>query len=208
LNLEPLTFSFGEVLTFFFVMLGPLKLVQKFAIATAGVDASVRRRVAWQSTLLSTAALLIVAFVGRDVLRRWHVSPGATMLAAAITLFLVAISLVVRPPDQPPAKRAGAQPSIAGLTHTVFLNIATPYGIAVLVGFMAIQPQAVAVILAALLTVMALDLVAMLFVEPILHWLGPVLQTLGAVLGVFQVALSIQMVAYGLRILAAGTGSG
>jgi multiple antibiotic resistance protein len=207
-SLLPLTFNFGEVLTYFFVMLGPLKLVQRFATATAGADASLRRRVAWQSALLSTAVLFIVAFVGRGILRNWHVSAGAVLLAAAITLFLVAISLVLRPSDQPSGSGAGPRPTIAALTNTAFLSIATPYGIAVLVSFMTVQPQAVSVILAALLTVMVLDLVAMLFAERIVQRMGPVLQTLGAVLAVFQVALSIQMVAYGLRLLASGVASG
>jgi small neutral amino acid transporter SnatA (MarC family) len=49
------------------------------------------------------------------------------------------------------------------------------------------------------LVVLALDLLAMIFVRPLLKHLGLPLKLLGAVLGVLMLALSVQMVLDGLR---------
>jgi multiple antibiotic resistance protein len=199
--------GFSEIFTFFFIMLGPLKLLAPFAVSTARLDPKSRASLAWQTAALAAVGLVAAAFVGRAILQKWHVSVGALLLAAGLILLLVALAVVL-PSSGPPAPlEAGDPPSNASLRNRLFGALVSPYGTAFLIALMVLQPQTLVSIFAALFVVIAIDLLSMLYAGPILHWAGPVLQVLGAIMGVLQVALSIQIIAGALRFLVLGIGS-
>ncbi|MGA9946599.1 MAG: MarC family protein [Candidatus Cybelea sp.] len=201
--LVPVRISFGEVFTFLFVMVGPLRVLGSFATLTAGLSDNARRQLALRTAGLATVSLLIAAFLGNQIIAKWHVSPGVLLIAGGVVLFLVALSLVLQSPAPSrklsPADDTVTDPKLAG--RAALSAIVTPYGIALLICLIALQLQTVIAIVGALLIVIALDLLAMLYAKPLLRWIGAPLQMLGAVLSILQVALGLQLIADGLYFL-------
>jgi multiple antibiotic resistance protein len=194
--------GFSEVLTFLFVMIGPERVLGPFAKLAGHLAVGERRQVALRIAGAAAIALVAGAFIGSAILRKWHVSPGALLIAGSVILFLVAVSLILQSP------RSSANPTVPNgtpdksvIVRACFSAIATPYGIALLVSLVSLQPQTVAMILGALLVVLVLDLLTMLYATNILHWLGPPLQVFGSILSILQVALSIQLMLVGFRLL-------
>jgi multiple antibiotic resistance protein len=198
----------GKVFTYFFLMLGPLKVVVPFVKATAGTDAAFQRMLALRASAIACAAGLVAAIVGQNLLQKWDVSLPALLLAAGLILLLVALQTVLHqyspaptspPIDEPVTPRA---PSLGlALAPLAFPTIITPYGSAALILLLAAsgEPARDLAILGVFVAVMVLDLLAMLFAHQILKLVGTApLTVLGAVLGVLQVALAIQL------LLAAG----
>lgn len=201
--LVPIRISFGEVFTFLFIMVGPLRILGSFATLTGGLSDDVRRQLAFRTAGLATISLLVAAFLGNRIIAKWHVAPGVLLIAGGIVLFLVALSLVLQSPaalrKPSPADDTVTDPKLAG--RAALSAIVTPYGIALLICLIALQLQTVVAIVGALLIVMVLDLLAMLYAKPLLHWIGAPLQMLGAVLSILQVALGLQLIADGLYLL-------
>jgi multiple antibiotic resistance protein len=194
--------GFSEMLTFLFVMVGPMHVLGPFAKLTSHFTEGDRRQLAWRTAAAATIALIVGAFLGSSILQKWHVSPGALLIAGSVILFLVAVSLILQSPRSSADATLpnGASDKVA-VGRACFAAIATPYGIALLVCLVSLQPQTIALILGALLLVMVLDLLTMLYATNVLHWLGPPLQIFGSILSILQVALSIQLMFVGFRLL-------
>ena len=191
--------ALSRVFTFFFLMLGPIKIVVPYARQTKDCDPALRRKLALQAFLISTLSLVIAASIGVAMLERWRVSIAALTMTAGVILFLVALQLVMKQYSPPTTTEAQpAAPSLAWvMSPMAFPTIVTPYGIAVLIVLVAAadsldrQLQ----ILCLALLVMVIDLFAMLHAHRILRLIGTAsLQILGVVLGVLQVALGLDLI--------------
>lgn len=188
----------GQVFTFLFLMLGPFKIIGPFAKVTHGVDPRLARRIALAAILISSLALLLAAFVGETLLDKYHIELPVLTLAAGLILFLVALQGTLQqfsPPD--PVVAPASPPTMRlAMTPLAFPTIVTPYGIAALIVFMAVSPDDTYKLKVGgiLLTIMLVNLVAMLSARYLLKWLGVVLQIVGAVLGVIQVALGLSII--------------
>ncbi len=200
-------FGLSEIFTFFFLMLGPIKILGPFAKLTAKNSDAERRALAFRG--ISIAALTVVAasFIGHGMLVKWKVSEGALSVAGGIMFFLVAISAVLepytasRPADAPQTELPPSQLVFRRLVPI----IVSPYGIAAVIFVLTLMPNSTLPIVGMLLLIMALDLGAMLLAHRILGLLGVPLQILGTIMGVLQVALSVQMIVLGVRLIAAQT---
>ncbi len=203
---EPMKpFSAGQMFMFFFLMLGPIKMVGPFAKLTQGADIWLARRIALRAILFSIFALLLAALIGESFLHRFNVPLPVLALAGGIVLFLVALQAILQQ-FTPPARSEGpmAAPTLSiAITPIAFPIIVTPYGIAALIIFAALTPdwRGELVIGVILLGIMLLNLVAMLLARHVLHFLGVFLQILGAVLGIIQVALGLQIILNSLKRL-------
>jgi multiple antibiotic resistance protein len=206
---EFVSFQPSEIFTFFFVMLGPLKILAPFAKLTEGKDASFRRELAVRAAGLATVALLVAAVVGTRILEKWEVSPGALAIAGGIVLLRVALSLVLEQYAPTPSSTGASPPAPRSAAMTLtFPTIVTPYGIAAVILLMSMLPGQVVEILGLIVAVMLLDLLCMLFARQILSVLGPPLALIGVILGVLQVALSVQMIIFGLHLVFAHFAAG
>ncbi|NUO10182.1 MAG: MarC family protein [Candidatus Brocadia sp.] len=188
-----------EIFTFFMFMLGPIKVLVPFVKMTRDTDTRFRRKLALIATLISTIGCLVAAFMGQRILKSWHISISALMLAGGIILFLVALQMIMQMYSLP--RRNGTTSSTPTLAMAVsplsFPTIVTPYGIAMLIILMASAQDVTrqAGIIGALLAIMVLNLLTMLFAHRILKVIGVItLQILGSVLGVLQVALGIEII--------------
>lgn len=203
----------SQVFVFFFLMLGPIKIVGPFVRITKALDDAGRRQLAIRAFLISSASTVIAAIIGHSVLQNWHVSLGALLLAGGVVLFLVALTQVLQQYASPSADALAAADGLghaADAARIAFPTVVTPYGIAVVIIVLATSPglaYGIAVI-AILLGVMVLNLLAMLFARQILRTIGIMpLQVLGAVLSVLQVALGVQMILWALAMLGIFEGS-
>src|SRR5262249_2817560 len=196
----------SQVFVFFFLMLGPIKIVGPYVRLTRALDDAARRHLAMRAFLISSVSTVIAAIIGHTVLQNWHVSLGALLLAGGVVLFLVALTQVLQQyAPSPEAIAAGDGPGhAADAARIAFPTVVTPYGIAVVIIVLATSPglaYGIAVI-AILLGVMVLNLLAMLYARQILGTIGIMpLQVLGAVLSVLQVALGVQMILWSLAML-------
>jgi small neutral amino acid transporter SnatA (MarC family) len=193
----------AEVFTFFFVTLGPLKVLGPFAERTRDIDDATTRQIAVRAFAVATVAVIVGGFLGRAHLAHWHVPIPALMLAGGIVFFLVALIRLLQQ-YEPPRRAPEALPKAptAAALRLVFPIVLTPYGVAILIVLMAASPSAerMATIIALLLLVMVLNLLAMLYARRILvGFTIIVLQVLEALLAVMQVALSIEFILAGLR---------
>jgi multiple antibiotic resistance protein len=201
----------GQVFTYFFVMLGPLKALGPFAKLTRGVDEAAARKVALRASVIATLGGLAAAVVGQKLLQKWNISLPALMLAAGLVLLLVALRQVLaqyaEPDDTPSSGDAPtappALPSGLAFSPLAFPTLITPYGAAVLIVLLAASPDRSRdlAILGLFVAVMAVDLLAMWFARPILARGKAVLAILGAVLGILQVALAVQILLAAGRLL-------
>jgi multiple antibiotic resistance protein len=187
------------VFTVLFIMLGPLKLVGPFGVGTRNLEPGALRPLALKATGIATVTVLVGGFVGMVTLQNWNVSVAALSLAAGIVFFLVSLKMVMVPYEHP---EATGTPAPLTPFDVAFPLIVTPYGIAALIALLSNSRDAYRVTTVMLLTVamMVLDLLAMIYVRPILKTLGVPLKLLGAVLGVLLLALAVQTIIDGLRL--------
>jgi multiple antibiotic resistance protein len=197
--------SAGQIFTFLFLTLGPIKVIGPFARITQRADRSLAHRIAFRAILFSLLALLLAALIGESFLQRYDMPVPVLALAGGIVLFLVALQTVLQqftPPARSEGEAAPATLSMA-ITPIAFPTIVTPYGIAALIVFVTLSPdwEGKLVLGVMLLGIMLLNMATMLLARHILHFLGVFLQILGAVLAIIQVALGLQIILNALQRL-------
>jgi multiple antibiotic resistance protein len=202
---DVVTFQLQSIFTFFFIMLGPLRLIGPFAKLTAGRPESECRSIALRGIAIATLTVLLAGLVGSVMLVKWQVAVGALALAGGILFFLVALKLVLDPYTQgsrPSDALSRDPPSEPELVRQLVPAIVSPWGITAVIFFLTLEPDRTWPIVGMLIGVMALDLLAMIFARPILRVFAFPLQLVGTVLSVLQVALSVQVIALGVRLIA------
>jgi len=199
--------SLGHVFTFLFLMLGPFKIIAPFAKITKGADAGLIRKLAMLSILFSSVALLLAALLGERILGSYGIPVPVLALSAGIILFLVALQSILQqftPHSEDAAGPAASTPTTKmAMSPLAFPTIVTPYGIAALVVFLALNQslEARLGIGAVVLAIMVLNLIVMITSRHIMSILSVVLPILGAVLGIVQVALGLQIIHNSLKAL-------
>lgn len=198
----------GQVFTMLFLMLGPFKIIGPFFKVTQGADRRRTRQIAVWATIFSALALLVAGLLGESILRSYGIPLPILALAGGIILFLVALQSVLA--QFQPAQPHTADPSVApepvmkvAMAPLAFPTIVTPYGIAAVVILVAISHSRgdQLAIGAAIVAIMALNLIMMLAARSLKTLFAIALPILGAVLGVVQVALGLAFIDNALRQL-------
>ena len=126
----------ADIFVLFFIMLGPLKSIGPFFVATRELEPPALRALAFKAFAIAVAAVLLAGIVGSAMLRSWQISPPVMELAAGLVFLLVALQIVLAQYEPP----ASAPPKAdASLMHLVFPLTVTPYGIAALIVMMALS---------------------------------------------------------------------
>lgn len=186
------------IMTIFFMLIGPLKLIPAFSQLTGGMDSRFKRAVALRAALIATAICAVVVVVGEGLVSRYRLSVQSLQITVGLVLLISALNTVFpRPQPTAPtsAKPTALQLALMPLSTPV---IVPPAGVAAILVFVMLAPrypgmyQAIAISIALM---MALDFLAMFFNDRIITLPGllPLLQLLGAVLIVVQVAFAIQV---------------
>ena len=195
----------GKIFTFFFVMLGPLKILGPFVRSTFEMDIAESRRLAFKGVLIACLAGALAAVVGQRIIMNWGLSSSALLLAAGLIMLLIALRAILSQ-FQPPAPSVVNENDPGGSKISplslAFPNIVTPYGVAALILLLgASEGSRDLNIFGIFLGVMLINFVAMWFARPILKYTSGALQILSALFGVLQVALAIQLLIGGFRLL-------
>ena len=187
-----------HIFTILFLMLGPFKIIGPYSKITAGADPVLARNIAIRAILISSAALLLAALLGENILSKYGIPVPILAMSGGIILFLVAIMNVIQQFSwHPEHEEIKEVPTLKMAMYPLaFPTIVTPYGIAAVIVFMALMPDLNGRLMigAVVLGIMVLNLVIMLVNKYIFKFLAMVLPVLGAVLGVVQVALGLWII--------------
>jgi multiple antibiotic resistance protein len=132
-----ITISAGEMLAFFFLLLGPIKIVGPFVKLTRGADPRLCRQLALRGIVLSAGALAVTAILGEEFLDRFRISVPILAMTGGLILFLTALDTILRQfrgtagadgEELPPSLSRAASP-------LAFPVIVTPSGIAAVIIF-------------------------------------------------------------------------
>ena len=197
-----------SALVTFFVVIDPPGCAPIYAGLTNGATPMQRRSMAIRAVLVAAIILFVFAAVGEALLNALGVSLSAFRIAGGIMLFLIALEMVFEKRTERREDRAAkvastpevedvsifpmAMPMIAGpgSIASVMLMMSRNHGV-----------EKVAVVLAALATILALTLVALLAAGPLMRLLGARIEAvITRILGVLLGALAVQFVIDGIRI--------
>ena len=189
-----------------FVVIDPPGCAPIFAGLTAGATPAQRRGMAVRAVGIATLILLAFALAGQALLHALGISLASFRIAGGIMLFLIALEMVFEKRTQRREDRAAkvsaeevedvsifpmAMPMIAGpgSIASVMLLMSRNEGI-----------QRSLVVLAALATILALTLAALLAAGPIMRVLGAKIEAvITRLLGVLLAALAVQFVIDGVE---------
>lgn len=198
--------QFSFILTIFFMLLGPVKLIPSFGGLTRNVDLRFKRAVAIRGALAASALCAIVAVAGGTLLGRYRISLDAVRIAGGLVLLISALQVIFR-------KTESSSPSSGTLTamqlaaSPVAVPMIVPHaGVAAILICMGQAPQypgitqSVAICLAIM---MVLDFLVMYFIDQVMKTPGLtiILMVLGSVLVFVQAALAINMMLVALKSL-------
>jgi multiple antibiotic resistance protein len=192
------TISAGEMLAFFFLLLGPIKILGPFVKLTRGAEPRFGRQLAVRGILLAAGALGAAAIVGERFLDNFRIGVPVLAITGGLILFLAALDTVMqqfRGPGGPDVEDTPVSLSLA-VSPLAFPTIVTPSGIAAVIIFVTLSPDLAGKLTIGLLllVILILDLIAMWYARAILKWLALPLYILGVVLGVIQVALGLNII--------------
>ena len=197
-----------SALVTFFVVIDPPGCAPIYAGLTHGATPAHRRSMAIRAVVVAAIILFVFAAVGEAMLKALGVSLAAFRIAGGIMLFLIALEMVFEKRTERREDRAAkvaqspevedvsifpmAMPMIAGpgSIASVMLMMSRNHGF-----------ERVAVVLAALATILALTLAALLAAGPLMRLLGARIEAvITRILGVLLGALAVQFEIDGIRI--------
>jgi multiple antibiotic resistance protein len=198
--------QFSFILTIFFMVLGPVKIIPAFAGLTRGADGRFKRSVAIRGAVIASVICTFVALAGGTLLGKYRISLDAVRIAGGLVLLIAALQVIFQ--------KAHASSPISGkptalqlAASPVAVPMIVPYaGVAAILICMILAPeypgmtQAIAICLAIM---MVLDFLVMYFIDRVMKTPGLmlVLTMLGSVLVFVQAALAINMILTALKSL-------
>jgi multiple antibiotic resistance protein len=194
------------VLTVFFMLLGPIKIIPSFAGLTRGADDRFKRAVAIRGAVIASALCAFVALAGVTLLGKYRISIDAVRIAGGLVLLIAALQIIFQK-AKPFGPGSGTPTVIQLAASPVAVPIIVPHaGVASILIFIMHEPQfpgvtqAVAIGLA---IIMVLDFLVMYFIDRVMKTPGLmiVLTVLGSVLVFVQAALAINMMLVALKSL-------
>ncbi len=200
--------QFPFVLTVFFMLLGPIKLIPSFGGMTRGADTRFKRAVAIRGAVIAAALCAVVAVAGEAILGKYRISIDALRISGGLVLLITALMGIFLKPPAPTPSSGPLIPIQLAASPVAVPGIVPPAGIAAILIFMMLSPVCPGLALAVgigLAIMMVLDFLVMYFIDQVLRIPGLmlVLTVLGTVLLFVQVCLAIQMVLNALQHLGA-----
>jgi multiple antibiotic resistance protein len=198
---------FGSVLVTFLVIIDPPGCAPIFASLTRGTSPAHRRSMAIRSTVIAWAILMFFALLGRPLLQWLGISLASFRIAGGIMLFFIALDMVFERRTERREKRAEA---IEGTPEAEDISV-FPMAIPMITGPGSIASAMlwvsrgeslihIAVVLAAITTVLLITLATLLASGPLMRLIGEKVEAMiTRILGVILAALAAQFVVDGLK---------
>jgi multiple antibiotic resistance protein len=198
---------FGSALVTFLVIIDPPGCAPIFASLTRGSTAAHRRTMAIRSSLIAWAILMFFAVLGKPLLHALGISLASFRIAGGIMLFFIAIDMVFERRTERREKRAEEiEGTPEGEDISVF-PMAMPMnsGPGSIASAMLWVSRAetfakIAVVLAAITTVILITMATLLAAGPMMRLIGDKVEAaITRILGVILAALAAQFVIDGLK---------
>jgi len=191
----------------FFVVIDPPGCAPIYAGLTVGASPTHARAMAIRAVGIATAILLVFALFGEQLLHALGIGLDSFRIAGGIMLFLIALEMVFEKRTQRREDRAQKvidTPEIEDVSifPMAMPMIAGPGSIATIMLLMSQNSglQSSIVVLAAMMTILALTLLALLAAGPIMRLLGARIEAvITRLLGVLLAALAAQFVIDGVK---------
>jgi len=192
-----------------FVVLDPPGVIPIFSSLTSGTSPLHRRAMAWRSSAIASAVLLLFGIFGEGFLGALGISLAAFRIAGGIMVFLIAIDMVFEKrterretrAEEVTKNRAVVEEDISVFPMAIPM-LAGPGAIAAVM-LLSARAHGFAehlVVFGALAAVMAITLVALLAAGPVMRLIGVKIEAMVTrLLGVILAALAAQFVVDGLR---------
>jgi multiple antibiotic resistance protein len=198
---------FGSALVTFLVIIDPPGCAPIFASLTRDASTVQRRSMAIRSSLIAWVILMFFALLGKPMLHALGISLASFRIAGGILLFYIAVDMIFERRTERRTKRAEAierTPEIEDISvfPMAMPMIAGPGSIASAMLWVsrAESPVHVAVVLAAITTVMLMTMVTLLAAGPLMRLIGDKIESaITRILGVILAALAAQFVIDGLK---------
>ena len=198
---------FSSVLVTFLVIIDPPGCAPIFASLTRGTSNAHRRAMAIRSSLIAWAILMFFALLGRPMLQALGISLASFRIAGGIMLFMIALDMVFERRTERREKRAE---EIEGTPEAEDISV-FPMAIPMITGPGSIASAMlwvsraddtlqVAIVLAAITTVMVITMVTLIAAGPLMRLIGEKLEAMiTRILGVILAALAAQFIVDGLK---------
>jgi MarC family membrane protein len=196
-----------DIFLLLFIGIGPKIALAPFLELTADMPKATRARVARKMLTTATSAAVVLLVLGGFLTRLLHFSPGALGIASGIILLIIAVWMVLSPPDsdrqdsQLKGKKDPMQLAVFPLAVPYLLN---PAGIVVLVTTSAEAGSfgVFAVVIGALAVVIAIDVAVFRWAKGVGGHLNENrMLVIDKVFGFLLAALAVQLVLNGLSDL-------
>jgi multiple antibiotic resistance protein len=136
--MKDLEFSF--VITIFFLLLGPIKIIQPFARLTRSAEPRFKQNVALRAALCATVICAAVFLLAENFVANYHLSVPALQIAAGLILLISALNLIFpRPQGSATAGKEGTAFQLA-LSPLATPVIVTPARVAAIMVFVLARP--------------------------------------------------------------------
>jgi len=218
---------FNAAIAGFFAIMNPIANTPIFLGLTDGVDASTRRKVALQSTLVAFGVVVAFAALGDLILSTFGITIGAFRIAGGVLIFSIGYKMLQGehssvqhtersrqidresrlPPDpdafsdSPPASRA-AGPGVLSIAVSPLgvPLLAGPGTIATAIGFAAGGPERIAITVAAFATLCVGTYVCFAMGERLVRVVGTAFMTvITRLMGLILAVVGTQMFLHGLK---------
>src|SRR5690348_3588509 len=198
---------FGSALITFLVIIDPPGCAPIFASLTSGATAAHRRAMAIRSSLIAWAILMFFALLGRPLLHWLGISLASFRIAGGILLFYIAVDMVF---ERRTERRENRAHEIEGTPAAEDISV-FPMAMPMITGPGSIASAMlwvsraetklhVAVVLAAITTVMVMTAITLLAAGPLMRLIGDKVESvITRILGVILAALAAQFVIDGLK---------
>src|SRR5437763_5022368 len=198
---------FSSALLTFLVIIDPPGCAPIFASLTRGTPAAHRRAMAIRSSLIAWAILMFFALLGRPLLHMLGISLASFRIAGGIMLFMIALDMVFERRTQRRESRAHSIENTPEAEDISVFPMAMPMiagpgsiASAMLWVSRAETPVHVAIVLAAISTVMIVTLLTLLAAGPLMRLIGEKIEEMiTGILGVILATLAAQFVVDGLK---------
>ena len=198
---------FGSALVTFLVIIDPPGCAPIFAGLTRGATPAQRRAMAVRSSLIAWVILMFFALLGRPMLHALGISLASFRIAGGIMLFFIAIDMVFEKRTERREKRVEAIERTPEVEDISVFPMAIPMitgpgsiASAMLWVSRADDTLQVAIVLAAITTVLLITMVTLLAAGPLMRLIGEKLEAMiTRILGVILAALAAQFVVDGLK---------
>jgi multiple antibiotic resistance protein len=193
------------ILTIFFTLLGPIKIIPTFVELTRNADVQFKQALAIRASLIASALVFFVALAGSTLLDKYHISLSALQIAGGLVLIIAALKTIFR---RTPLQHANENATVLQLAASPLAVpvIVPPAGVAAILIFVMLAPDNPGMLLAigiALTIMMVLDFLVMYFIGLVVKTPGLmlVLQVVGAILIFMQVCIGIEIILRALKAL-------